>query len=101
MRTANPVFEQGFSFLVANPESDTLYLNVTDQKTSTELGQLVYNIRTLSEKPKLEILKQPFGLLKAGPESKIILSMHLRVSNLRLNFTLRSCLIYCIVGIET
>lgn len=81
MRASDPVYEQGFTFLVNNPETDVLYLTVVDQKTSNEIGQLVYQLSTLSSKENLEITKQPFALLKAGPESKVIFSMHLRVSN--------------------
>ncbi|RZB39110.1 C2 domain containing protein [Asbolus verrucosus] len=73
------VWEQGFTFLVANPESDTLYLTIIDQKTTNELGQIAYNISKLSKKTKMEICKEPFSLLKSGPESKIVWSMHLRI----------------------
>lgn len=81
MRNADPVYEDGFTFLVSNPENDTLYITVRDQKTDTDLGQLVYQLSTLANKDDLNVSKQPFALLKAGPESKIILSMRLRVSN--------------------
>lgn len=79
MRTSDPVWEQGFTFLVANPESDTLYLTIMDQKTGQELGTLVYNLTALADKKSLEVTQQPFALAKSGPDSKIILSMHLRV----------------------
>ncbi|XP_015835626.1 extended synaptotagmin-like protein 2a isoform X1 [Tribolium castaneum] len=78
-RTIHPVWEQGFSFLVANPESDTLYLTIIDRKTTNELGQVTYNISKLAKKTKMEVYKEPFSLLKSGPESKVIWSMHLRV----------------------
>lgn len=80
MRTDNPVWEQGFTFLVANPESDTLYVKILDQKTGQELGALVYNLSSLADKKDLEVRQQPFGLSKSGPDSKVILSMHLRVT---------------------
>lgn len=79
MRTGDPVWEQGFTFLVANPESDTLYIHVMDQKTGQELGVLVYNLSALADKKSLEVNKQPFSLAKSGPESKVVLSMRLRV----------------------
>lgn len=79
MRTDNPVWEQGFTFLVANPDSDTLYVKIVDQKTGQELGNLVYNLSSLADKKDLEVRQQPFGLSKSGPDSKVILSMHLRV----------------------
>lgn len=79
MRTDNPVWEQGFNFLVPNPESDTLHLTIMDNKTGNDLGCVTYNIRNLGGQEKLGVDRQPFGLLKSGPESKIVLAMYLRV----------------------
>lgn len=79
MRTGDPVYEEGFTFLVSNPENVTLYITVRDQKTDTDLGQLIYQLSTLANKDNLNLDKQPFALLKGGPESKIILSMRLKV----------------------
>lgn len=81
MRTCDPVWEQGFLFLVANPESDTLYVTFVDQKTGQELGSLAYNVSALADKKGLKISSQPFPLAKSGPESKIVISMRLKVSD--------------------
>uniref|UniRef100_A0A1B6EBI7 Extended synaptotagmin-2 n=1 Tax=Clastoptera arizonana TaxID=38151 RepID=A0A1B6EBI7_9HEMI len=78
-RTDSPVFEQGFTFLVNNPETDTLHIKIFDQKTTTELGYLSYNLSQLLEADKLELDDQPLRLIKSGPDSKIILSMRLRI----------------------
>lgn len=78
-KTSDPVWEQGFNFLVANPNSDTLYLNFIDHKTGAGLGELTYNLSALSEKPGLSVNLQPFGLLKSGPLGKLTFSMHLRI----------------------
>lgn len=81
MRTSDPVWEEGFTFLVPNPNSDTLYLKVVDQKTSNELGQLDLNLSNLREKENLQYDRQPFTLLKTGAEyeSKIVVTLQLRV----------------------
>ncbi|CAG9766099.1 unnamed protein product [Ceutorhynchus assimilis] len=79
MRTIHPVWEQGFTFLVANPENDTFYLNIIDKKTNSEIGQFTFKIKSLANKTNLQIIKEPFSLVKSGPESKIVLSMHLRI----------------------
>lgn len=79
MRTIHPVWEQGFTFLVANPENDTFYLTIIDKKTNSDIGQFAFKIKSLSDKANLQILKEPFTLNKSGPESKIVLSMHLRI----------------------
>lgn len=79
MRTDSPVWEQGYTFLVANPENDTLQLKVMDQKTQTEIGRHTYLIAHLMEKKNMEVVTQPFALQKSGPESKLIMSLSLRV----------------------
>lgn len=80
MRTIHPVWEEGFTFLVANPDNDSLFINIVDQKTGNEIGQLIYKLKNLANKANLVISKEPYTLLKAGPESKVVMSMHLRVS---------------------
>ncbi|XP_049278845.1 extended synaptotagmin-2 isoform X1 [Anopheles funestus] len=79
MRTDAPVWEQGFTFLVGNPDNDTLQLKVIDQKTGNTIGSLTYILSALMEKKNLEIMSQPFQLQKSGPESKIVMSLSLRV----------------------
>lgn len=79
MRTDSPVWEQGFTFLVANPDNDTLQLKITDQKTGNEIGRLTYILSALLDRPTLEILSQPFQLQKSGPESKIVMCLSLRI----------------------
>lgn len=79
MRTDEPVWEQGFTFLVGNPDNDTLQLKIMDQKTDKEIGRFTYILSALLEKQNLEIVSQPFQLQKSGPESKINMSMSLRI----------------------
>lgn len=78
-RTDVPVWEQGFTFLVANPENDTLHLRIVDQKTEKDLGQLTYILSLLLTQTNMELVSQPFQLQKSGPESKIIMSMALKI----------------------
>ncbi|CAB3248355.1 unnamed protein product [Arctia plantaginis] len=79
MRTDDPVYEIGYSFLVQNPEIDNLEIKVLDSKTGSQLGQLVYGISTLLKQKDLTMITQPLMLQKSGPESKIILSLKLRI----------------------
>ncbi|XP_046986798.1 extended synaptotagmin-2-B isoform X3 [Schistocerca americana] len=78
-RTVHPVWERGFTFLVSNPENDTLYIKAIDSKTTQELGVFVYRVSTLLQKMDMEVEKQPFSLSKSGPESTIFLAMRLRI----------------------
>ena len=50
-----------------------------DEKTGMKVGSLNYNLSSLMEKNNLEIKHEPFDLEEAGRESKIILSMVLKV----------------------
>lgn len=78
-RSDLPVWETGFSFLVSNPENDTLQVRIVDQKTDKELGQFSYVLSALLAKPGLQIVSQPFQLQKSGATSKVILSLALKI----------------------
>lgn len=56
-----------------------MHIKVTDNKTGKDIGELVYNISQLLEKPEMMVDSQPFALKKSGGDSKIILSMQLKV----------------------
>ncbi|XP_073836419.1 extended synaptotagmin-like protein 2 isoform X3 [Musca autumnalis] len=79
MRDNSPVWEQGFTFLVGNPENDTLQIKIFDQKTGSEIGQFGYVIATLLRKQNMDVVSQPFQIQKSGPESKLIMSLSLRI----------------------
>ncbi|XP_026726125.1 extended synaptotagmin-2-A isoform X3 [Trichoplusia ni] len=79
MRTDDPVYEIGYSFLVQNPEIDNLEIKVLDSKTGSRLGQLTYSISSLLKQKNLSMITQPLMLQKSGPESKIIMSLQLRI----------------------
>lgn len=78
-RTDVPVWEQGFTFLVGNPENDTLQIRVVDQKTGKDLGQFTYILNILLTKNGLQAVSQPFQLQKSGPTSKVTMSLALKV----------------------
>ncbi|KAL9896473.1 extended synaptotagmin-like protein 2 isoform 2-T2 [Glossina fuscipes fuscipes] len=79
MRDDSPVWEQGFTFLVGNPDNDTLQIKIYDQKTGLEIGQYGYVIACLMNKENMEMVSQPFQLQKSGPDSKLIMSLALRI----------------------
>ncbi|CAG9107919.1 unnamed protein product [Plutella xylostella] len=79
MRTDDPVYEIGYSFLVQNPEIDVLEIKAMDQKTNSALGMLTYPVGALLKQKDLSLLTQPLNLQRAGPETKIIISMQLKI----------------------
>lgn len=78
-RTDLPVWEQGFTFLVGNPENDTLQIRIVDQKTDKDLGHFTYILSTLLTKTGLQVVSQPFQLQKSGATSKVTMSLALKI----------------------
>ena len=74
----NPVYEEGFTLLVTNPELDDLNLKVFDERYRATLGLLRLNLANLVKREGMEYLNQPFKLKKtSGCESSVILSLQL------------------------
>ncbi|EDV93593.1 GH18195 [Drosophila grimshawi] len=78
-RDDSPVWEQGFTFLVSNPENECLNIKIYDQKTGNDIGQYTYTLSTLVKQFNMEIIQQPFQLQMSGPESKLYMSLSLRI----------------------
>ncbi|CAG9823458.1 unnamed protein product [Phaedon cochleariae] len=79
MRTVNPVWEEGFIFLVGNPDSDYLVLKIIDSKTEAELNEITYRIGQLSNEENLEITNESMRLESGKNDSKLIWSLHLKI----------------------
>ncbi|XP_066603635.1 extended synaptotagmin-2 isoform X2 [Prorops nasuta] len=79
LRSCDPVWEKGFTFLVSNPETGVLHIKLTDEKTGLIVGEMHFNITTLMEKKNLEIARQPYDLQKADRESRIVMSLSLSI----------------------
>ncbi|XP_076234601.1 extended synaptotagmin-like protein 2 isoform X3 [Calliopsis andreniformis] len=79
LRSCDPVWEQGFTFLVSNPETGVLHIKITDEKTGMIVGEMSYNISLLLVQNNLEITQQPYDLQMAEADSKLILSMSLNI----------------------
>ncbi|KAJ8964462.1 hypothetical protein NQ317_015307 [Molorchus minor] len=74
--TIDPIWEEGFSLLVSNPENDSLIISILDKHTDVKIDHLTYNIRNLFDKPGLQVSKEEFELSTSGT---IILSFQLRI----------------------
>ncbi|CAG9863143.1 unnamed protein product [Phyllotreta striolata] len=75
--TCDPMWEQGFSMLVADPENDSLNLSILDKGSDAKLGHLNYPLKDLFETIDLQISKEEFSL--GNPTEKIYLSLQLRI----------------------
>ncbi|XP_043276643.1 extended synaptotagmin-2 isoform X2 [Venturia canescens] len=79
LRSCDPIWEQGFTFLVGNPETASLNVKISDEKTGMNVGTMSYNLVSLLKKKDMEDMQQPYDLQSAGPDSKLVLSMSLRI----------------------
>ncbi|XP_044595358.1 extended synaptotagmin-2 isoform X1 [Cotesia glomerata] len=79
LRSCDPIWEQGFTFLVGNPETSSLNIRILDDKTGSVVGTLTYSISMLMTKLNLEDMQHPYDLQNADPESKVIMSMSLHL----------------------
>ncbi|CAL1674860.1 unnamed protein product [Lasius platythorax] len=78
-RSCDPVWEQGYTFLVSNPETGILHIKIIDEKTAIIVGEMNYNLSLLLEKNNLEVTQQPYDLQMAETDSKLVLSMSLNI----------------------
>lgn len=80
--TDSPVWEQGFTFMVPNPEHDILKVRVVGKKTNRkdviELGHFTYPISELLTQNDLQIILKSFSLRNSDPTSKVTLSLALK-----------------------
>ncbi|XP_015182363.1 PREDICTED: extended synaptotagmin-2 isoform X2 [Polistes dominula] len=79
LRSCDPVWEQGFTFLISNPESSIMHIQIFDEKTNMTVGEMSYKISLLTEKDNLEVTQQPYDLQMAEADSKLVLSMSLSI----------------------
>jgi hypothetical protein len=82
LRTERPVYEQGFTFLVHNPETDTIEFKVIDQKTNTQLGLYVYELSALLLAQNMRVDPQPYDLIidskNQHHDSKLLFCLQLK-----------------------
>lgn len=78
-RSCDPVWEQGYTFLVSNPETGVLHIKIIDEKTAMTVGEMNYNLSLLLGKNNLEVMQQPYDLQMAEADSKLVLSMSLNI----------------------
>ncbi|XP_043212345.1 extended synaptotagmin-2-like [Amphibalanus amphitrite] len=78
-RTLDPVWEEGFSFPVSNPLTQSLTLEIVDSTTDRRLGHLQLEVKDLLREQDLQVHETPYQLKDSGPVSKIILSAQLRI----------------------
>lgn len=79
-KTNDPVWEESFQFLIHNPEVQDLEIEVLDSRLSKSLGYVKIHLAQLLKENNM-YLEQPFSLSGTGANSKIFLSMQLKILN--------------------
>ncbi|XP_037644469.1 extended synaptotagmin-2-like isoform X2 [Sebastes umbrosus] len=77
-KTNEPVWEEAFTFLVHNPKSQELEVEVKDEKHECSLGTLTLPLSRLLEAEDMT-LNQRFPLKNSGPSCSLKIKMALRV----------------------
>ncbi|XP_076600894.1 extended synaptotagmin-2-A isoform X2 [Chaetodon auriga] len=77
-KTNEPVWEEAFTFLIHNPKSQELEVEVKDEKHECSLGTLTLPLSRLLEAEDMT-LSQRFPLKNSGPSCTLKMKMALRV----------------------
>uniref|UniRef100_A0A3Q1AHA6 Extended synaptotagmin-like protein 2a n=1 Tax=Amphiprion ocellaris TaxID=80972 RepID=A0A3Q1AHA6_AMPOC len=77
-KTNEPVWEEAFTFLIHNPKTQELEVEVKDEKHECSLGTLTLPLRQLLEAEDMT-LSQRFPLRNSGPSCTLKMKMALRV----------------------
>ncbi|CAB4056391.1 unnamed protein product [Lepeophtheirus salmonis] len=81
--TTDPVYEQGFVFLVVNPEADDLKIRVINSEKSSKsevLGFVTIHLSDLLRRPNLEYRNMPFTLkANCGGNATVLMTAQIRV----------------------
>uniref|UniRef100_A0A673B1N1 Extended synaptotagmin-like protein 2a n=1 Tax=Sphaeramia orbicularis TaxID=375764 RepID=A0A673B1N1_9TELE len=80
-KTNEPVWEEAFTFLVHNPKTQDLEVEVKDEKHECSLGTLTIPLGSLLEAKDMT-LNQRFPLRSSGPSCTLKMKMALRDSSL-------------------
>uniref|UniRef100_A0A8C2ZUX0 Extended synaptotagmin 2 n=1 Tax=Cyclopterus lumpus TaxID=8103 RepID=A0A8C2ZUX0_CYCLU len=81
-KTNEPVWEEAFTFLIHNPKSQELQVEVKDEKHECSLGTLTLPLSRLLEAEDMT-LNQRFPLRNSGPNCTLKMKMALRVGRRR------------------
>ncbi|KAK7170270.1 hypothetical protein R3I94_000487 [Phoxinus phoxinus] len=77
-KTSEPLWEEAFSFLINNPHTQELEIEVKDNKHKCSLGSVQLALGSLLKEADMT-LNQQFPLQNSGPNSTLKLKMALRV----------------------
>ncbi|XP_051990288.1 extended synaptotagmin-2-like isoform X1 [Xyrauchen texanus] len=77
-KTKEPVWEEAFTFLIHNPKSQELEVEVKDVKQNCSLGTLSFPLSKLIQEDQM-MISQRFPLKNSGPSATLKMKMALRI----------------------
>lgn len=77
-KTSEPMWEEAFFFLINNPDTQELKIEVRDSKHKSSLGSVQVALSSLLKEADMT-LNQQFPLQNSGPNSTLKLKMDLRI----------------------
>lgn len=77
--SCKPVWEKCYTFMVINPKTAVLHVNITDRKTKSDLGSFSFKLNEFRKVQGLDLNLQPFNLNGSGAEASVLMAMKLRV----------------------
>eukprot|EP00095_Tigriopus_kingsejongensis_P003141 maker-scaffold438_size171652-snap-gene-0.39 protein:Tk03141 transcript:maker-scaffold438_size171652-snap-gene-0.39-mRNA-1 annotation:"hypothetical protein KGM_14024" len=81
----NPEIEEEFAFLVTNPLSDKLVIEIQDTKYGKDLGLVKVSLSELLSRPNLRLKSQPFRVEQARSNGQIVMELQLKFLRLSQN----------------
>ncbi|XP_064472124.1 extended synaptotagmin-2-like [Ornithodoros turicata] len=76
--TNDPVWEEIFYLLVANPEVQDMEIKIVDTKSSQTLGHLNFRLSRLLKEQEMKI-EEPLILLGTGHQAKLYMTLQMRI----------------------
>ncbi|XP_057189431.1 extended synaptotagmin-2 isoform X2 [Triplophysa rosa] len=77
-KTTEPVWEEAFTFLIHNPKSQDLEVEVKDEKRECSMGTITYPLSKLMQEDQMTVTER-FLLKNSGPGATLKMKMALRV----------------------
>jgi Ca2+-dependent lipid-binding protein len=78
-QTCQPLWDKGFTFMIRDPKRAVLNITVVDNDSERNIGELSFQIDSLSNEPNIELKRHTFFFNKPYSDASICCTMKLRV----------------------
>jgi Ca2+-dependent lipid-binding protein len=78
-QTCQPLWDKGFTFMIRDPKRAVLNITVVDNDSERNIGELSFQIDSLSNEPNIELKRHTFFFNKPYSDASICCTMKLRL----------------------